>query len=343
MGPLGLEQDLTSAFAAVPCKTRYPGSWSGKMRRLWTILGVADVAASHRWYQELLGLPPSVPAHSYFGRILDGDGSVLLCLHAWGAHDHPPLGGPESATPGNGLLLFFRVEDFDLALQRARRLVGGLAEEPHQNPATGTMEFALRDPDGYYVMVSAAEAPELRGDDLMKPARDEIALLRHFLAALAYRTQKALREAPAGFAEFRAAPNLRTAHELVWHMTGVIGYAVALFDGTRWQPERLPSFEAEVARFHKTLEALAGRFDGGPWPQGIGAETLLQGPMADAMTHAGQLAMLRRIQGSPVPPENFLLADIRATNLGADQAMPKAPKIGWRPDQPPPSPGRPLV
>ena len=62
---------------------------------------------------------------------------------------------PDKARPGNGLLLFFRVDDFDLALQRARDLVSRLDEEPHVNPATGTREFALRDPDGYYVMVSA--------------------------------------------------------------------------------------------------------------------------------------------------------------------------------------------
>jgi catechol 2,3-dioxygenase-like lactoylglutathione lyase family enzyme len=62
---------------------------------------------------------------------------------------------PDTAQPGNGLLLFFRVDDFDTALQRARGLVSRLDEEPHVNPATGTREFALRDPDGYYVMVSA--------------------------------------------------------------------------------------------------------------------------------------------------------------------------------------------
>ena len=62
---------------------------------------------------------------------------------------------PDKAQPGNGLLLFFRVDDFDMALQRARDLVSRLDEEPHVNPATGTREFTLRDPDGYYVMVSA--------------------------------------------------------------------------------------------------------------------------------------------------------------------------------------------
>jgi len=125
------------------------------MRRTWTIIGVGDVAVSFKWYQSLLGLPETAPAHDYFGQILDSDGTVLLCLHQWGAHDHPSLTSPDHAQPGNGLLLFFRVDDFDMALTSARALVAQLEEEPHLNPNTGTMEFALRDPDGYYVMISA--------------------------------------------------------------------------------------------------------------------------------------------------------------------------------------------
>jgi catechol 2,3-dioxygenase-like lactoylglutathione lyase family enzyme len=128
------------------------------MRRIWTILGVGDVPGSFQWYQSLLGLPETAPAHDHFGQILDSDGTVLLCLHAWGAHEHPSLMSPDHAQPGNGLLLFFRVDDFDLALQRARALGTRLEEEPHVNPNTGTSEFSLRDPDGYYVTISALSA-----------------------------------------------------------------------------------------------------------------------------------------------------------------------------------------
>ena len=128
------------------------------MRRTWTIIGVADVHRSFRWYQSLLGLPETTPEHDYFGQILDTDGTVLLCLHAWGAHDHPSLASPARAGPGNGLLLFFRVDNFDVALLKARGLVNRLEEEPHVNPSTGTMEFSLRDPDGYYVHISALSA-----------------------------------------------------------------------------------------------------------------------------------------------------------------------------------------
>jgi catechol 2,3-dioxygenase-like lactoylglutathione lyase family enzyme len=128
------------------------------MKRIWTIIGVADVAASFKWYQALLCLPQTAPAHDDFGQILDSDGTVLLCLHEWGAHEHPPLASPDTAKLGNGLLLFFRVDNFDSALPKARALAGKLEEEPHVNPSTGTMEFSLRDPDGYYVTISALDA-----------------------------------------------------------------------------------------------------------------------------------------------------------------------------------------
>lgn len=125
------------------------------MRRAWTIIGVGDVPASFKWYQSLLGLPPTAPAHRDFGQIIDSDGTVLLCLHEWGAHEHPSLSSPDHAQPGNGLLLFFRVDDFNMALPRARALVTRLDEEPHVNPNTGTSELSLRDPDGYCVTISA--------------------------------------------------------------------------------------------------------------------------------------------------------------------------------------------
>lgn len=126
------------------------------MKRTWTIIGVNDVATSYEWYQRLFGLPVTAPAHDEFGQILDADGTVLLCLHEWGAHEHPPLTGPEHAQqPGNGLILFFRVDDFETSLERARELVPEFEAEPHRNPNTGTLEFSLRDPDEYYVTISA--------------------------------------------------------------------------------------------------------------------------------------------------------------------------------------------
>ncbi|MFL6570045.1 MAG: VOC family protein [Chthoniobacterales bacterium] len=129
------------------------------MKRTWTIIGVGDVLASFKWYQKLFGQAASLPAHEHFGQIIDSDGTVLLCLHKWGAHEHPSLTTPDNGgRPGNGILLFFRVDDFEPALRRARDIVAHFEEDAHVNPNTGTREFSLRDPDGYYVTISELAA-----------------------------------------------------------------------------------------------------------------------------------------------------------------------------------------
>jgi catechol 2,3-dioxygenase-like lactoylglutathione lyase family enzyme len=150
------------------------------MKRTWTIIGVCDVPGSYKWYQALFGQPATSLAHSYFAQILDSDGTVLLCLHEWGAHEHPSLISPDPGTPGNGLLLFFRVDDFDPALQRARALVTRLEEEPHVNPNTQTKEFSLRDPDGYYITISALSVAWTR------LAREQEFILSHATANRAH-------------------------------------------------------------------------------------------------------------------------------------------------------------
>ena len=139
------------------------------MKRIWTIVGVRDVPLSFRWYQSLFGQTPTSPEHPDFGQLLDSDGTVLLCLHEWGVEDHPSLMSPTDGTPGNGLLLFFRVDDYDGALRRARALVEHFEEEPHRNPDTRTKEFSLRDPDGYYVTISALSAVEKRSSAARRP------------------------------------------------------------------------------------------------------------------------------------------------------------------------------
>jgi predicted enzyme related to lactoylglutathione lyase len=140
------------------------------MKRTWTIIGARDVASSFKWYQSLFGQPETASGRVDFDQILDADGTVSLCLHQWGAHQHPSLMSPDEASPGNGLLLFFRVDDFDLALKRARALVSRFEEELHVNPNTQTREFSLRDPDRYYITISALAArasdERVRGDGL---------------------------------------------------------------------------------------------------------------------------------------------------------------------------------
>ena len=129
------------------------------MKRTWTIIGVRDVPGSLKWYQSLFGQAETPPGHDHFGQILDADGTVLLCVHRWGAHEHPSLMSP-APSAGNGLLLFFRVDDYEMALERARALVDRFEEESHVNPSTQTSEFSLRDPDGYYLTISALSGHE---------------------------------------------------------------------------------------------------------------------------------------------------------------------------------------
>jgi hypothetical protein len=162
-------------------------------------------------------------------------------------------------------------------------------------------------------------------------------LLKHFLAALAYRTQKALRDAPPDFADFRAAPQVRTPHELIRHMDSVLGYSRTYFLGGAYQPPTFTDFSAAIAHLHEILSDVARHLDLGTELQGITPEILLQGPFSDAMTHAGQLALLRRLAGTPVPPENFIFADITPENLSPHQPQPRSPDKQW-PEKPPEKP-----
>lgn len=156
-------------------------------------------------------------------------------------------------------------------------------------------------------------------------------MLRHFLATLAYRTQKGLKGAPSDFPEFRAAPGVRTPHELLRHMTSVLGYARTHFIGGTYRPHILPRFEDEVARFHGVLQDLGSDLERRTPFRDTTPERMLQGPFSDVMTHAGQLAMLRRLAGSPIRPENFIVADIDGENLGPDQAKPVRADAEWFP------------
>jgi hypothetical protein len=157
----------------------------------------------------------------------------------------------------------------------------------------------------------------------------ERALLRHFLAALAYRTQKTLRDAPPEFSKFQAPLLVRTPQELIRHMDDVLGYARTFFIGGTYRAPGLTDFAAAVDHFHETLADVARHLELGTELQGITVDQLLQGPFSDAMTHVGQLAVLRRLAASPVPPENFVFADISSSNLGVDQPLPNRPDKVW--------------
>ena len=154
-------------------------------------------------------------------------------------------------------------------------------------------------------------------------------MLVHFLAALAYRTQKAVRGAPDGFADFQAGHEARTPRELVRHMSSVLGYARTFLIGGTYRPEPLATFQDEVTRFHEMLNDLKNLLETGTPLIDTTEERILQGPLSDAMTHAGQIAMLRRLAGNPVASENFILANVSPDNLSADQPAPAAPDLNW--------------
>jgi hypothetical protein len=116
-------------------------------------------------------------------------------------------------------------------------------------------------------------------------------------------------------------------------MTGVIGYARTMFHGGRFTPPEVPTFAEEIARFHEALAALSADFGDPGLNARITDEQFLQGPLSDAMTHAGQLAMLRRLDGSPVASENFIFARVRADNVTVEQPEPEAPDTWWRPEE----------
>ena len=151
---------------------------------------------------------------------------------------------------------------------------------------------------------------------------DQITMLRHTLAALAYRADKAMRGAPPEFAGFRAAPESRAPGEILAHMGDLFDWAVRLAAGNHeWRDSPAIEWEAGMVRFFAALEAFDRRLASGA-PLGCLAEKLFQAPIADALTHVGQIALLRRLAGCPVRAENYFQAEIQAGRVGAEQAAP---------------------
>jgi hypothetical protein len=147
--------------------------------------------------------------------------------------------------------------------------------------------------------------------------------LRHAIATLAYRAAKTLRSAPDGFAHFRAAPTTRTAVEIVAHMADLLEWAARRADGDAdWRVAQPGDWNQEINRFFVAAKALDDRLATGT-PIACSPERLFQGPLADALTHVGQLATLRRLAGSGVGGESYFQAEIIPGRVGMDQASPK--------------------
>jgi hypothetical protein len=146
--------------------------------------------------------------------------------------------------------------------------------------------------------------------------------LRHTLATLAYRGGKAVRGAPRGFAGFKASPSTRTPAEILAHIGDLFDWAVALADGKHvWHNSKPLGWEREVERFFAGLRKFDRRL-AAKKPLKFSVEKLFQGPVADALTHVGQLALLRRMAGGPIRGENYLLASISAGCVGRKQPPP---------------------
>jgi hypothetical protein len=147
-------------------------------------------------------------------------------------------------------------------------------------------------------------------------------LLRHTLATLAYRGSKAVRGAPPEFATFRAGPSTRTPAEILAHVGDLLDWGISACDGKHvWQPLSPAAWTDDVARFFAALERFDARLANDA-PLGFPVEQLFQGPIADALTHVGQLALLRRLSGAPVRGENYFVAEIAAGRVGAAQSNP---------------------
>jgi hypothetical protein len=148
-------------------------------------------------------------------------------------------------------------------------------------------------------------------------------MLRHTLATLAYRGGKAIRGAPPEFAAFRAAEGTRTPGEILAHIGDLLDWALSLANGAqKWQNSPALDWEAGSERFFAGLAALDARLASDE-PLGCAPEKLFQGPIADALTHVGQIAMLRRMAGSPVKGENYFKAAIASGTVGSHQAVPR--------------------
>ena len=157
-------------------------------------------------------------------------------------------------------------------------------------------------------------------DDVTRGKRE---LLRHAVATLAYRGGKAIRAAPPNVADFQASDATRTPRALLAHVGDLLDWALSLAEGDqKWNPATPRSWEEECARFFAAL----GRFDAflaSDRPLGARPERLMQGPIADALTHVGQLMMLRRLAGNPLRSENYAAAEIIAGRVSSEQAAPK--------------------
>ena len=154
----------------------------------------------------------------------------------------------------------------------------------------------------------------------MAPAKDSAReLLRHTVATVAYRGGKALRGAPASYAAFAAGPGSRTSAQILAHMGDLFDWALSVARGAEtWHNSAPLAWDKEIERFFAALAAFDA-YLASDEPMGASLERLFQGPIADALTHVGQLTLLRRLAGAPIRGENYSVAEIVAGRVGPEQ------------------------
>lgn len=152
---------------------------------------------------------------------------------------------------------------------------------------------------------------------------NETEFLRHAVATVAYRGSKAVRDASPAFAAFEAGPGTRVPVAILAHVCDLYDWALSMADGREaWHDSTPLAWDDEVRRFFATLAAFDARLASGA-PLSVAAQKLFQGPIADSLTHVGQLTMLRRMAGAAIRGENYSRAEIVAGRVGADQATPR--------------------
>ena len=157
----------------------------------------------------------------------------------------------------------------------------------------------------------------------MKSSDQKREMLRHTVATLAYRGAKAVRDAPDSFASFKASETTRTPAQILAHIGDLFDWALSIAKGKEaWNNSEALEWNEEINRFHAALEKF-DNFLASDAELSASCERLFQGPIADALTHVGQLTMLRRIAGAPIKGENYSRAKIEAGRVGAEQAAPK--------------------
>jgi hypothetical protein len=155
------------------------------------------------------------------------------------------------------------------------------------------------------------------------PFNSDRTMLRHAVATMVYRGAKTLRDVPQGFAGYRVQAGSRSPAEILAHIGDLFDWALSMAEGKpRWQDSDPLSWEKEVARFYTAVTAF-DTYVAGSSPVACPIDRLFQGPVADAITHAGQLAMLRHLFGAPIQGENYYVADIAIGRVGPDQAPPR--------------------